>query len=303
MQPIETTRRVQGWMSGAAVFGVVALLLPRLEANPLGWLAALVGVLPAVFLPDYDSGRFVSVLRGVWSLPAMALSLHLCAAGLEDYSFVDWNVWVPSLLILLLGWRGSVLTPVARTRLGKLMCVMLCVIAAILFLFTIPRVELRNYRVRSWDEVWEAAELCLLVFASAGALIPSGGAKPGCAVALVGSGAAAITVGAEGAALAGLFAYPFLTICDAAVFGVRMGPFAASVWALAEAALLVVLLGRMPGKNAGKAVWAVAAYGLSLTMPWPDWAALTIIIVGAVLSYLPALWSILHKGDGMKNKI
>ena len=295
MQPIETIRRVQGWMSGAAVFGVVALLLPRLEANPLGWLAALVGVLPAVLLPSYTPGRVVSMLRGAWSLPAMALSLHLCAAGLEGYSFVDWNAWMPGLLILLLGWRGSVLSPTARQRLGKLMCVMLCTIAAILFLFTLPRVELRNYRVQSWDEVWAALRLTLLVFGCAGALLPTGGAKPGCAVALVGSGAAAITVGAEGAALAGLFAYPFLTICDAAVFGVRMGPFAAGVWALAEAALLVVLLGRMPGKRVGKGIWAAAAFALSLTMPWPDWAALSVIITGALLSYLPALWSILHK--------
>ena len=129
MEVKEAARRPQGWMAGAAVYGIFGALLPRIAACPLGWAAALLGMLPAALLPRCSlPGRWqktLRLIRCVWALEVMALSLNLCAEGLVEYDYTGWKAWCPALLMLVLGWRGSYLSSLALERLGKLMFLLL----------------------------------------------------------------------------------------------------------------------------------------------------------------------------------
>ena len=104
-----------------------------------------------------------------------------------------------------------------------------------------------------------------------------------------------MTTAAEGPALASMLAYPFLTLCDAAVFEIRISSFGSAMWALSETALLTVLLSRFPGGKWVRLGAAAVVFGLSRTLPWGKGAQYTIIIVGALLGYLPVLWEMVHR--------
>ena len=144
--------RPRGWLTGAAVFGLFAALMPEIAACPLGWAAALLGMLPAVLLPRFEHreiwGQGLNLARCLWSLAVMALTLGLCAQGLVEYNYNGWWTWCPAVLLLALGWRGSYLMERALERLGKLLVWLLCLMAAVLFALTLPRVEPR-WRRRS----------------------------------------------------------------------------------------------------------------------------------------------------------
>ena len=288
--------RPKGWLTGAAMFGVFAVLLPRAAACPLGWAAVALGVLPALFLPEFAPrgvwGYGVQLVRCLWSLEAMALTLGLCAEGLVAYNYTGWWSWCPALLMLVLGWRGSYLNERGLERLGKLMVWLLCLMAAVLFALTLPRAEFRWLLPRSGADWWETGKLFLLSAAVAGGLIPARDPRPGGVIAGVGGFATVVTTAAEGPALAGMLAYPFLTLCDAAMFEIRISSFGSAMWALSETALLVVLLSRFPGGKWVRLLAGGVVFGLSLTLPWSEGVQLTIIIVGALLGYLPALWEI-----------
>ena len=291
--------RPRGWLTGAAVFGVFAALMPEITACPLGWAAALLGMLPAILLPKFEPrgiwGQALNLVRCLWSLEAMALTLGLCAQGLVEYNYNGWWTWCPALLLLVLGWRGSYLKERALERLGKLLVWLLCLMAAALFALTVPRAELRWLMPRSGADWLEMGRLFLLTAGAAAALVPARGRTPGVSAVCVSSGAAAVTTAAEGPALASMLAYPFLTLCDAAVFEIRISSFGSAMWALSETVLLTVLLSRFPGGKWVRLGAAAVVFGLSLTIPWGKGVQYTIIIVGALLGYLPALWEMVHR--------
>lgn len=299
MEVTEAARRPQGWMAGAAVYGIFAALMPRIAACPLGWAAALLGLLPAALLPRCPlPGRWqraLQLIRCLWALEVMALSLGFCARGLVEYDYIGWQAWCPTLLILALGWRGSWLSARALERLGKLMVWLLGGMALVLFLLTLPQVELGRLAVRGWSDVAEAGKICLMMAGAASALVPTGGRGPTLATACAGSVAAATTTGAEGAALASMLDYPFLTLCSSAAFEMRMSPFGSGMWALSQCALLVSLLSWFPGGRWGRLGAAVLVFLLTFTLPWPTHAEYVLMALGAALGYLPILWSMLHK--------
>lgn len=299
MEVKEAARRPQGWMAGAAVYGIFGALLPGIAACPLGWAAALLGMLPAALLPRCSlPGRWqktLRLIRCVWALEVMALSLNLCAEGLVEYDYTGWKAWCPALLMLGLGWRGSYLSSLALERLGKLMFWLLGGMAVALFLLTVPRVELGRLAVQSWRDVAEAGNIFLLTAGAASALVPAGGKAPTLASSCAGSVAVATTTGAEGAALAAMLDYPFLTLCSAAVFDMRMSPFGSAMWALSQCALLIHLLAWFPGGKWVRLGTAAAVFLLTFTLPWPDHAAYVLLAFGAAVGYLPILWSMLHK--------
>ena len=86
--------RPRGWLTGAAVFGLFAALMPEIAACPLGWAAALLGMLPAILLPGVEPrgiwGQGLNLARCLWSLEVMALTLGLCAQGLVEYNYNGW---------------------------------------------------------------------------------------------------------------------------------------------------------------------------------------------------------------------
>lgn len=291
--------RPRGWLTGAAVFGLFAALMPEIAACPLGWAAALLGMLPAILLPRFEHrgiwGQGLNLARCLWSLAVMALTLGLCAQGLVEYNYNGWWTWCPAVLLLALGWRGSYLMERALERLGKLLVWLLCLMAAVLFALTLPRVEPRWLMPRSGTDWLEMGRIFLLSAGTAAALIPARGRSPGVSAVCISSGAAAVTTAAEGPALASMLAYPFLTLCDAAVFEIRISSFGSAMWALSETALLTVLLSRFPGRKWVRLGAAVVVFGLSQTLPWGKGAQYTIIIVGALLGYLPVLWEMVHR--------
>lgn len=299
MEVKETTRRPQGWMAGAAVYGIIAALMPRIAACPLGWAAALLGILPAALLPRCPLPprwqKALGLVRCLWALEAMALSLGLCARGIVYYNYTGWAVWCPALLMLALGWRGSYLSPRGLERLGKLMVWLLGGMALALFLLTVPRVQLGRLAVRGWEDLVEALKIFLITAGAASALVPAGGKVPVLFTGGAGSVAVATTTGAEGAALAGMLQYPFLTLCDAAAFAMRMSPFGSAMWALSQCALLVSLLSWFPGGKWVRLGAAGVVFALTFTLPWQSYAVLVLLIFGALLGYLPILWGMLHK--------
>ena len=148
---------------------------------------------------------------------------------------------------------------------------------------------------RSGADWLELGPFFLLSAGAAAALIPARGRAPGVSAVCVSSGAAAVTTAAEGPALASMLAYPFLTLCDAAVFEIRISSFGSAMWALSETALLIVLLSRFPGGKWVRLGAAAVVFGLSQTLPWGKGVQYTIIIVGALLGYLPVLWEMVHR--------
>lgn len=299
MEVKEIIHRPQGWLTGAAVFGIVGALMPWAAACPLGWAALFLGLLPAVLLPKCPLPprweKTLRLVRCVWALEAMAVSLGLCSQGMAVYTFPGWSAWAPALLILALGWRGSYLHPKGLERVGKLMVGLLGAMALVLFLLTLPRIKLPRLAVRGWNDVWDACKIFLITAGTGSALIPAGGRGPALATAGMGSAAVALTTGAEGAALAGMLSYPLLTLCDAAMFEMRMSPFGAAMWALSEAALLILLLSWFPGGKWAAALAAVLVFALTFTLPWENHALIVFLIFGALLGYLPVLWGIAHK--------
>ena len=285
------------WLAGAAVFGVFGALMPWLAAEPLGWLGAL-GVLPALLLPHYALSlrweHFVRALRCLWGLEAMAVSLGLCARGVVDYGFPGWNRTVVAALILLAVWRGSSLTPVQLERAGKLFVWLLCINAAILFALTVPRVHLRNLAVSGWSDAWGGAKMILVVLGASAVLAPVQGKGPGLATAGVGLVSVATTTGAEGAVLAGMLSYPFLTLCDAALFNVRLSSLGGAMWVLSECAVLLRLIAWFPGGRGIKALVCGAVLGLFLTLPWEKHVLLIFLAVGAAVAYLPLICGLIR---------
>lgn len=292
-------KRPGKWLAGAAVFGVFGAMMPWLAAEPLGWLGAL-GVLPALLLPHYALAprweHFVRALRCLWGLEAMAVSLGLCVRGVVNYSFPGWNRVVVAVLILLTVWWGSSLNPVQLDRAGKLFVWMLGITALILFALTVPRVRLRNLAVAGWDDVWGGARMVLVMLGASAALAPAHGRGPGLTTAGVGLAAVGTTTGAEGAALAGMLSYPFLTLCDAAMFNVRLSSLGGAMWVLSECALLLRLLAWFPGGKGIKALACGAALGLFLTLPWDTHVLVVFLSAGAAVAYLPLFCGLIrHK--------
>lgn len=287
------------WLAGAAVFGVFGSLLPWLAAEPLGWLGAL-GVLPALLLPHYPLSprweHFVRALRCLWGLEAMALSLGLCARGAVDYGFPGWNATVVAVLILVTVWWGSGLNPVQLERAGKLFVWLLCINAAILFALTAPRIHLRNLTVTGWGDVWGGGKMILVMLGASAALAPTQGKGPGLTTAGVGLASVATTTGAEGAALAGMLSYPFLTLCDAALFNVRLSSLGGAMWVFSVCALLLRLLAWFPGGKWGKALACGAVLGLFLTLPWDRHIIVIFLAAGGAVAYLPLICGMIrHK--------
>lgn len=285
------------WLAGAAVFGVFGSLMPWLAAKPLGWLGAL-GVLPAMLLPYYPLSprweHFVRALRCLWGLEAMALSLELCARGAVDYGFPGWNQTVVAVLILVTVWWGSGLNPVQLERAGKLFVWLLCINAAILFALTVPRVHLRNLAVTGWSDIWGGGKMILAMLGASAAVAPIQGKGPGLTTAGVGLVSVATTTGAEGAALAGMLSYPFLTLCDAALFNVRLSSLGGAMWVCSVCALLLRLLAWFPGGKGVKALVCGAVLGLFLTLPWDGHIIVIFLAAGGVVAYLPLICGIIR---------
>ena len=308
MERVEVkNRRVQGWLTAAALYGVFGALIPYIAATPLGWLGALLGALPGVLLPKcplpYRWERWVYLLRRIWSVPAMALSLKLCAEGIADYTYPGWNRWVPALLILAVGWRGSRLDEKGQERLGKLMVWLMLVMTMVLVVLILPRLDLQMEVVRGWEDVKGAGRVFLLTLGAVSMIVPSEGRAPGTAVAVMGSAAGGICTLSEGAALAGMMRYPFLMLCDAAAFEMRLSSVGTAMWALTQSGVLVLLLARFPG---GKAVKACAAAGvllLAFALPWSGGGIAVLLIGGGVLGYLPPVAGMIYRRVSKSNYI
>lgn len=282
-------KRWQGWLTAAGLYGVFGCLIPAVAATPLGWLGALVGSVPALLLEPKAVPRWLAVGRGLWSLGAAALSLGECARGIVAYTYPDWSPWVPCLLLLAVGWRGSRLDEKERERCGKLLVWLMLAMTAVLVVLVLPRLELRFERPRGVEDLWAAGKVAALTFGCLSAVTPLEGRGTGAIAAGSGALAGGISVAALGPALAGLVRYPFLVLCDAAVFELRLSSLGTAMWALSESALLMLLLGRLPGGKWVKAAGCGVIFLLFLTTPWPEPAVTAYLILGVALGYTPYL--------------
>lgn len=300
-------RRVQGWLTAAALYGIFGALIPYIASATLGWVGALLGALPAVLLPNCPLPprweKTVQALRRIWSIPAMALSLGLCAQGISDYTYPGWSKWMPALLILLVGWRGSRLDGKGQERLGKLMVWLMLVMTVVLVMLVLPRLDLHFEMPKGWQDVKDAFRVFLITLGATSAVVPSTGRLPGVATAAMGAAAGGVSTASEGAALAGMLRYPFLVLCDAAAFEMRLSSVGSAMWALTESALLVLLLSRFPGGKGVKAGVAVLAFGLTFLWPWSEGVVMLLLAIGAVLGYLPPIIGMIYRRVTGKNYI
>lgn len=282
-------RRLQGWMTAAALYGVFGCLIPYIAATPLGWLGALVGVVPALLIPPKALPRWLELVRGVWGLGAVVLSVGECARGMVNYTYPEWSVWVPTALLLAVGWRGSRLDEKALERCGKLMVFLMLAMTAVLVALILPRLDLRLERPRGWQDIRDAARVALLTFGSVSVVMPLRGRLAGVITTVSGAAAGGVSVSALGPALAGMLRYPFLVLCDATVFELRLSSLGTAMWALSESALLILLLSRIPGKKWIKLGCCGGAFLLTFTLPWPKAVIGAYLFVGAILGYIPYL--------------
>lgn len=300
-------RRVQGWLTAAALYGVYGALIPYIASTTLGWLGAFLGALPAVLLPKWPLPfkweRWVCLLRRIWSVPVMALALGLCADGIADYTYPGWNTWVPALMLLVVGWRGGRLDEKGQERLGKLMVWLMLVMTVVLVVLVLPRLDFRLEGFRGWADVRECAAVFLLTLGAASTVMPSCGRLPGCVTAALGASAGGVCTAAEGAALAGMLRYPFLVLCDAAAFEMRLSSLGTAMWALSQCALLILLLARLPGGRWVKAGLAAMVFLLTLTFPWNETMLCVLLAGSAVLGYLPPVAGMIYKGVSKRNYI
>lgn len=283
-------RRVHGWMSAAGIVGLFSLLVDRLAATPLGWLAALAGAVVGLCFPqtwpDSKVGRWLGWVRWLWSLPVMAISLHYCAEGVTEYSYPGWNFVVPAALGLLLSWRGSCLDAKALERYGKMLMWMVSVIVLILVAFTVYMVRPERLLPRSWGDVKHALWIFLLSAGAVSFVLPAEGRVPGLVSAGLGAAMVAMTTGAEGVALVRLLKHPFLTICNAGAYEMRLGVLASALWVLGETAILTRILTDSPGGKWGKGISAVIVFLLVCFMPMTEGWKLILLLVGAAMGYL-----------------
>ena len=280
-------KRLQGWMTAAGLYGVFGCLIPYISATPLGWVGALVGAILALIIAPKSLPRWLKQCRALWGLGAAALSLGECARGMVAYTYPHWSPWVPCLLLLAVGWRGSRLDQKARERCGKLLVWLMLAMTTVLVVLVLPRLELQFEQPRGREDIWDAAQVAALTFGCLGVITPLEGRRAGAITTLSGALAGGVSVSALGPGLAGMLTYPFLVLCDAAVFELRLSSLGTAMWALSESALLMVLLGRLCGGKWVKAVACGGVFLLSLTTPWPDSVTVGYLIVGALLGYTP----------------
>ncbi len=95
-------------------------------------------------------------------------------------------------------------------------------------------------------------------------------------------------------ALASMLAYPFLTLCDAAVFEIRIS-FGSAMWALSETALLTVLLSRFPGGKMGAARCGGSRVWLESDPSVGKGGAVYYYNSRSTAGYLPVLWEMVHR--------
>lgn len=301
-----TRERTQGWLAGAALYGVFGALIPTIAATPFGWVGALLGTLPAVLLPNCPLPRKwqrrVEVLRCVWSVPFLALTLGLCARGIANYSYSNWAVWVPALLLTVVGWRGSRLDGKGQERLGKLLVFLMFLMTLVLVLLVLPRLDFHLPRAEFSQSVTGALRVFLVTLAAASAVCPAAGRLPGLSTAVLGSAAGGICVGAEGWALAAKLSYPFLVLCDAAAFEMRLSSLGSAMWAMTQSALLVLLLSRLEGRWL-RLLGAAGVFLLTFTLPWSERLVLLVLVSGAVLGYLPPVLGLICRRRSGKNYI
>ena len=294
-------------MAGAALSGIYSVMLPVIVSTPLGWVGALLGALPALLTPEYPLPRrwmkTVRLLRLIWSLAAMAYVLNLCAEGISEYSYPGWDKWAPALLMLLVAWRGSKLDEKGQERCGKLIYWLIFGICVLLAIFFLPQLDLRLARPRGWQDVWDAGKVFLLISGCCVAVVPVADLRPGLAAAAAGSANSFLALAAEGPALAGMLNYPFLVLCDAAAFEMRLGALGCAIWGLSVTMLLMLLLSRFSGGKWGRGMAGALVLGLTFTLPWSRQILFLLAVAGALLGYLPPLVGLLHKSITGKNYI
>lgn len=296
IQVTESSRRVRGWLSASAIVGLFSLLMGRLAATPLGWLAGFCGVAAGLCMPQAwpgsKAGQWLGYLRWLWSLPVMAVSLRACMQSVTDYSYPGWNYCVPAALVLLLSWRGSCLDPKALERYGKLMMWSIAAIALVLVCFTVYMVEPRRLLPRTWKDAADAFWMFLLAAGAVSFVLPARGRLPGICSAGLGASMVAVTTGAESAALVAMLHEPFLTLCNAGAFGVRLGVLASALWVLGETAILTRILSNSPGGAWGKGSSAVIVFLLVCFLPVSEKWRLFLLVIGAVIGYIGMLLGI-----------
>lgn len=293
-------RRVQGWLTAAGIVGMFSMLVGRLAGTPLGWLAAFAGAavglsLPQVW-PDSKAGRWLGRIRWGWSLPVLAVTLQYCVAGVTEYSYPGWNCVVPAALVVLLGWRGSCLDGKARERYGKLLMWGVSAAALLLVAFTIYMVSPQRLLPRTGKDLLDGLWLFLISAGAVSFLLPAEGRLPGLVSAGLGASMVAVTTGAESAALAGVLQYPFLTLCNAGAYQLRLGVLATALWVVGEAAILARVLADSPGGKWGKAFSGAVVFLLSVFMPKAEGWKLFLLAVGGTMGYVGLLLGLRTQG-------